>query len=106
MPRPQRTPEQLQTWLLVDPAGVRWSLWEVDNAVFHAETGETHLLSELPTFLVQMLATGALRTSQLCSQAAAACGATDDAAWRASILAMLERLEELELVEQRPAPAA
>jgi PqqD family protein of HPr-rel-A system len=95
-----------ETWSAVGPAGIRCALWQIDNMVFHAETGETHLLSELPTFLVQTLASHPLRTSALCEHVAKVCGTVDDAAWREKLYAMLTRLEELELVERRPASSA
>jgi PqqD family protein of HPr-rel-A system len=99
-------PLALVIWAPVDPGGLRRSLWQLDNAVFHAETGETHLLSELPTFLVEILAAGALSTAQICEHAAEACGAADNETWRENIAAVLERLEGLELVERRAAPFA
>jgi PqqD family protein of HPr-rel-A system len=89
--------------MAVDPGGVRWSLWDCDNVVFHNETGETHLLNELPTLVLQLVHSGPLRTTgQLCRESADACGALADAPWQEKIGRVLHSLEHLELIERLP----
>lgn len=87
--------------MAVNGRGLRWALWDGDNVVFHAETGETHLLSDLPTLVLRMLLAGPLRTSVVSERSAHACSVANDSAWRQKILAILGRLEGLELVERR-----
>ncbi len=79
---------------------MHWIAWEVDNAVFHGETGETHLLSELPAFLVQALAAGPRSHEALSALTAAECDTALDDAWRDKIHRLLGELAQLELVEQ------
>lgn len=96
-----------ENWSPVNAAGLRWALWEQDNVVFHIETGETHILSELPTLLLEMLQSGPIRTTgELCQASADACGALADAPWQEKVSAVLRGLENLELVERLPAPGA
>jgi PqqD family protein of HPr-rel-A system len=83
-----------------------WAHWEGDNALFHAETGETHLLSALPTLLLEMLAEQRLHTREIYELSAQACGVAVDAAWEQKITAVLRSLEGLELVERFPIASA
>jgi PqqD family protein of HPr-rel-A system len=91
-------PKQL-LWVMVGTAPLRWAVWDRDNVVYHPETGETHLLSELPTLVLQRVQTGAVSTAQLCSETATACGVAADDAWRAKIEAIVRSLANLELIE-------
>jgi PqqD family protein of HPr-rel-A system len=95
------------TWTAVSPAGLCWALWDCDNVVFHVETGETHLLNELPTLLLQMVQSNPRRTTgELCRESAAACDAPADAPWAEKIGSVLRSLENLELIERLPATGA
>lgn len=79
---------------------MHWALWDCDNVVFHTETGDTHLLSELPTLVLQLLQEQSLTTRQISERAAHACGAPTDAPWQKKIVAVLSNLEALELVQR------
>jgi PqqD family protein of HPr-rel-A system len=75
--------------------------------VFHAETGETHLLSELPTLVLRMVQSArALTTDELGRETANACGTLADDLWQAKIRGILRSLETLELIERQPSTGA
>jgi len=86
--------------------GLHWVSWSTTDAVFHAETGETHLLSEMPSLALRLLQTEALSTEDLCVRCAAASGNTDDGPWRRKMLAVLNSLEDRELIERCPSTTA
>jgi PqqD family protein of HPr-rel-A system len=93
-------------WASVNSAGILWAYFRPDNVVFHSETGETHLLSDLPSLLLEMLQASTRSGHEICEAAATACGTKADAIWHGKILALLETLEELELIEGRPSASA
>jgi hypothetical protein len=93
-------------WTGINALGMRYALANPDNLVFSIETGETHLLSDLPTLLLQLLQSGARSGQEVCEQAALACATAVDDGWRSKVLRVLESLEELELIERRPASSA
>lgn len=95
-----------QLWVMVGTAPLHWALWARDNVVYHPETGETHLLSELPTLVLQRVQTDAVSTAQICSETATACGVADDDAWRGKIEAIVRSLANLELIEHPRAAIA
>jgi len=86
-------------WALVNEASLAWAVWDTDNALFHGETGETHLLSELPALLLQILAAGPRCEASLSAMAAEQCDAVPDGAWQRKIRQVLTELANLELVE-------
>jgi PqqD family protein of HPr-rel-A system len=77
-----------------------WAAWEQDNSLFHGETGETHVLSELPALLLHAMAQGPKTEQALCALAAAQCEVASGSPWRQKIHGILLNLEQLELVEQ------
>ncbi|NBC13763.1 MAG: HPr-rel-A system PqqD family peptide chaperone [Gammaproteobacteria bacterium] len=91
-------------WTAVNADVLRWVAWEADNAVFDGETGETHLLSELPALLIHTLAAGPQDVEALSALTAAECDTALNDAWRDKIHRLLIDLAHLELVEQT-APA-
>jgi PqqD family protein of HPr-rel-A system len=78
-----------------------WSFCQTENLLFHGETGETHLLSELTTAVMQQLLEGPRSVTELYAPIAASCGYLDDAKSRRKLDAVLRSLADLELVEQR-----
>ena len=88
-------------WTAVRPQEMRWAQWEVDNSLFHAETGETHLLSELPAALLQMISEQPRALPWLCRRSADLCEAPDDASWQEKIESILVQLETLALAERQ-----
>jgi PqqD family protein of HPr-rel-A system len=93
-------------WVCVKPGLLRWACWEPDSAVFHGETGETHLLSALPAYVLQLLQDRAKSTDEICRAAAVACETSNDDAWHRKVLAILRNLQDLELIEREAAPRA
>jgi PqqD family protein of HPr-rel-A system len=88
------------TWQAVNPASLLWVAWEDHQAAYHGETGETHLLGELPSLLVQILTEQAMDADALSRLSAAHCDVSADAAWNAKVHKLLEDLAHLELIER------
>lgn len=77
-----------------------WAFWETDNALFHGETGETHLLKEMPLSVMQLLSESPRTIEDLYALTATSCGIIVDAQWRRNVDGVLRSLANLELVEQ------
>jgi PqqD family protein of HPr-rel-A system len=90
-------------WRTVNPESLCWAQWDDANTLFHGETGETHLLGELPAAVVQLLSGAARSEASLCAELAALCETANDGPWRQRIAALLSQLETLELIEPLPA---
>lgn len=90
-------------WQLFDASALRWAQWEAETSLFNADTGETHLLSEFPAFLLATLSEGPLTLNALSELTAQACDANNDAAWQTKVRGVLEELAGLELVQQQHA---
>lgn len=89
-------------WRAVAPAGLLFQFWPVDVAVFNAGTGETHLVSELPAYVLGLLRERPWPEPVLCAELAVACGLADDALWRERCQALLADLAALDLIEPVP----
>ncbi|ESQ08967.1 MAG TPA: hypothetical protein DDY14_14140 [Chromatiaceae bacterium] len=78
-----------------------WSFWQSENALFHGETGETHLLADLPTAVLQVLLESPRSTTDLYALTAAQCQSIADDRWSSKVDSVLRALAALHLVEQR-----
>jgi hypothetical protein len=87
-------------WACVNAEALRWGDWEPETVTFNGETGETHLLSTLPAYVLQLLQERQRATEEICLDAADACATANDDAWHRKILAILRNLEDLELIER------
>lgn len=91
-------------WRLCRPEGVRVQPWPQDYSVFNTETGDTHILSELPaTAILALQQDGPMGAAQLAAHLAALCEVEPSDAWHRRIHGMLSELAALELIEQAPA---
>ena len=90
-------------WVAMNPAAALIIQWERDNSVFNRDTGETHLLSELPATALRALCQRPWAFEALCSHLARLCDTDNDAHWHSKIAGILGGLENLELIERRPA---
>jgi PqqD family protein of HPr-rel-A system len=91
----------LQQWQAVSPDGWRWAQWEESYSLFHPETGDTHILTELAALVLQSVSDAPRTTAGLCALTAEMCEIEADAQWRSGMCALLSGLEELELLERR-----
>ena len=89
-------------WTAADPAGLLISQWEVDNSVFSKDTGETHLLGELPVFVLQCLSVTPRDLAWISEHGAQGCETENDPAWQRKIASTLAALEDLELIRRLP----
>jgi hypothetical protein len=86
-------------WQAVKPDGFRWLQWPTENSLFSRETGETHLLSELPAFLLRCLSEKPCSFETVCKMTANVCDAANDEHWRKIIADLLASLADSELAE-------
>lgn len=77
-----------------------WSHWESESSVYNRATGETHLLSPLPTEIARILQRGPMTLDQLAAAMADLCSADDSATWQGKIAAILRNLTDLEIVDR------
>ena len=77
--------------------------WGAEISVYCRRTGETHLLSVLPAEILGTLSTNATGLDCISTHLAEVCGQHDTPEWADRIMAMLDELVNLELVERYPA---
>ena len=76
--------------------------WETDNSVFSRDTGETHLLGELPVFMLQCLSETPRDLAWISEYSAQECEIENNEAWQQKIAHTLGALEDLELIQRLP----
>jgi len=93
-------------WGAVAPSALHWAEWDTETSLFNADTGETHLLSELPATTLRILCERDWTFDALYAHLASLCETDVTPAWQEKIAGVLHSLEALELVEQRAAATA
>jgi len=88
-------------WRAIDPEGFRWLQWPTENSLFSRETGETHLLTELPAFVLRYLSEKGSSFETVCKMTADACDSANDYNWRKTIADLLASLADSELAERQ-----
>lgn len=86
-------------WRATRPDRVIWAHWEVDYSVFNGNTGETHLLSELPAEVLRQLSPGPMTEADLTANLALLCEVAETPDWARKIAGILADLADLELIE-------
>lgn len=86
-------------WHAINPDGFRWLQWPTENSLFNRETGETHLLSELPAFVLRCLSEKPSSFETVCKMTADACDTANNDSWRKTIADLLASLADSELAE-------
>jgi len=87
-------------WVCVNAAVLRWAFVDPDSAVFNGETGETHILSALPAYTLQLLQRCGRTTNEVRQETAKVCETANNRAWHRKTVAILRNLESLELIER------
>lgn len=80
--------------------------WGGDHSVFCPATGETHLLSSLPSEALKELSQAPLTAGELAASLALACGVECSDDWLTKITAIINDLAALELIEKPSAADA
>lgn len=86
-------------WRVPRPQRLLWAEWNTDYSVFNGNTGETHLLSELPAEVLRQLSRGPVSQAALTSTLAGLCEVEGTSGWSEKIADLLEELADLELIE-------
>jgi len=91
---------QLVVWGRCGCYEFQWQDWTQVYSVFNPETGETHLISELPAAALQLIGKEGRPLLHIAADLAEACGVEMTTAWKRKVAGMLTNLEQIELVEQ------
>jgi len=89
-------------WKATDSTGILVVQWETDNSVFNRDTGETHLLGELPVMLLRCVSDTPRGLAWISAYTAKECEIENDEAWQRKIAHTLGALEDLELIQRLP----
>jgi PqqD family protein of HPr-rel-A system len=89
------------TWAATNPNSLLWAVWDTDTHLFNADSGETHLLSELPATLLRALCRCTWNFDALCAHLARLSDTANGTSWQDKIAGVLVGLRDLELVERR-----
>ena len=92
-------PEELYA-LTAEPETLEWAHWESNSSLFNPFSGDTHLLTALPVYVIESLCNGARSVGWISSTTADACSARNDAEWQQKILSLLGSLEDLEIIRR------
>jgi len=91
---------QPSLWALCGSHPLQAQPWTRDWSVFNPETGETHLISELPAATLRLLAKDSQPLAHFAADLAKECGVEMSTAWEKKVAGVLTDLEQIELVEQ------
>jgi PqqD family protein of HPr-rel-A system len=86
-------------WQAVGPDRVIFAHWEADYSVFNGNTGETHLLSELPAEVLRQLSEVPMTGEALATNLAKLCEVEETPDWACKVADILKDLADLDLVE-------
>jgi PqqD family protein of HPr-rel-A system len=87
-------------WKGLPSDSLLWVEWEGEFSVYHRNTGETHILSLLPSELLRFLENRSLTLEHLSSELATLCQVECNADWQNRIERMLHDLAALSLIEK------
>jgi PqqD family protein of HPr-rel-A system len=79
-----------------------WQEWSHNYCVFNLETGETHVVNELPAAVLRRLNEEALSLRRLAADLAETCNVEMTTAWEQKLVGVLADLEHIELIERVP----
>ena len=87
-------------WLAAAPTDVRWVQLNGDFIVYHCPSGKTHLLNAASELLITRILSEVKTTSEVVEELASLQSRSIDTAYTESIIKLMERLEQLGLVEK------
>lgn len=88
------------TWLAASGDDLLWAEWGGDHVVFHRPSGKTHLLNAASRHLLTSALTAPRGTDEVARVLAEADDAELDPQYVAEVEAMLDRFEQLGLVDR------
>jgi len=78
-----------------------WAHWEVDSVLFNGGTGDTHLLSPIPSEILDLLGDREMPFFEICADMASRCSVANDAIWQEKLARIISDLEQLDIIEAR-----
>ena len=97
----QRDIHLVSVWHVLSPAGLLWEEWETEYTLFDRNSGETHLINEVPAQMLRILTENPKTTFDLAEELSRLCEVENTELWRQKTLAILDNLESLGLIEAR-----
>ncbi len=86
-------------WQVQRPQRLMWAQWEGEYSVFDPETGDTHLVNELPAEVLRQLAQASLTAAELAAVLADLCEVAPSPDWQGKIAGILADLADMELID-------
>ena len=89
-------------WRIPEGAGLRWRSWNGDHVLYHGASGDTHHVSAVAAAAIHQLESGPATVEQLCRHLEQTLGLRADRELVGQLEEMLERFDELGLIEAAP----
>jgi PqqD family protein of HPr-rel-A system len=86
-------------WRIPDPTALLWESWGTEYGLFNRNSGETHLLNELPAEILRRLSNAPTSDLALAEALAADCEIECTPQWRQKVGDILDNLHTLGLIE-------
>lgn len=87
-------------WRAADGDDLLWADWGGDHVVFHRPSGKTHLLNDVSRLLLTQVLTEPLATEEVARILLDTDGGQPDPEYLADVEGMLERYDQLGLVDR------
>jgi PqqD family protein of HPr-rel-A system len=87
-------------WLAGSPADIRWARWDGDFVAYHCPSGKTHLLNAASELLITRILSEVKTTSEIVEELASLQSRPIDSTYTESIVKLVERLEQLGLIDR------
>lgn len=98
--RPRMPTATVATWRLRNAEAWLWVSWEQDHSLFNPETGDTHLLGDLPVAVLGLLQNKPSTLPELSRALARECDVPDNPQWQQRVAEILAGLDKLELLDR------
>lgn len=91
-----------RTWRISTDQDLTWRQWDGDYVVYNPVSGDTHILDIVTGEILRGLATGPASEEEIARRMAAFLEVEKDDALNEAALTMVEKLDELGLIEPLP----
>ena len=95
----QQSDNSIFLWHVISPDDLLWEAWETEYTLFDRNSGETHLINELPAQILRILTESPKTTFDLTEELSRLCEVENNEHWRQQTLTTLGNLESLGLIE-------
>lgn len=99
MPHNCAVDRAIALWRVPVPEALLWYEWETEYTIFDRNSGETHLINELPAQILRHLSERPASSPELAAKLAHLCEVENDKSWAAQTSGIINNLAALGLVE-------